>query len=477
MQGVVPMECDGDNSQDRIHHKKRDKGSSAQPLSSFSTAQTATTTTTTSVLLSHLELLGQDTLNCIMSYMYLDELAVLALVSHRLHRSISDTTHLYMCDSPMSRSSVRTQQPSQVSSSSSSSLSTHSSSSSSQQRSERRMAVPESHMSEKGLRKLLQRFQSLNVLHLHGLAAVGDNLFSILNQSPTAGKLHRISLHGCCLSYWCPTKLELENLTHVTISGGSIRVDFGSFIASSSSQLKALSIGQCSSLRDDKVSDMSHKLQHQLEELSLHQCLRVKKPVLQFSKLTRLNLMGCFALADMPRFDCPSLETLVLSFCFQLDGRIIQNVVDSLHNIRNLSLVKCPGMTRLRLQNYRHLETLNVSLSNNLQRLDLSGCHKLKVLEVSTYCYYRVFVVLYRLFYLALWSLCRRSALPNSTTTAHGTVFSVLFPILLTFMILQIYIYLHHTHRRHHVHHSNRCQYYNPTPLSPSTYPCCHYDS
>lgn len=308
-----------------------------------------------------LEEVAPDVMKNVFSYLFLDELDILSLVSKRINEGVAGADHLHM-----NQSIIRT-----------SNGSSH-----------------EAHITEAGMRKLLQRYDSLNVLHLHGLAAVGDNLFSILNESPSARTLHQISLHGCCLSYWCPTSLQLQHLTHVTITGGSIRVAFGSFITSSL-KLQSLTIGQCSSLQDENVKDITSRLRSTLETLSLHQCLRVKKPVLQFDKLTSLNLMGCFALSDLPNFHCPALKSLALSFCFRLDGGLIQRIVDSLPEIEHLTLVKCPLLRELKIFSDT-LQTLNVSLSNNLeilalctpglQTLEATSCTSLRSFQLDSKC-------------------------------------------------------------------------------------------
>lgn len=295
-----------------------------------------------------LEELPLDLIKTIFAFLFLDEFDVLSLVSKRTNEAVSWANQLTM-------------QPSRVQ--------------------EREGVSIEAHVSEAGMRKLLQRYKSLNILHLHGLAAVGDNLFSILNESPSAQTLHRISLHGCCLSYWCPTSLQLQQLTHITIMGGSIRVAFGSLITSSRC-LKSLAIGHCSSLRDDNVADVTNRLRDTLESLSLSQCLRVRKPILQFDHLKSLSLMGCFSLCDLPDFHCPALTTLCLSFCFRLEGELIQRIIDSLPEIKYLALVKCPRLNGLHIVSDT-LTTLNVSLSNNLHTLSLS-CNCLETLEATS---------------------------------------------------------------------------------------------
>jgi hypothetical protein len=227
----------------------------------------------------------------------------------------------------------------------------------------------------------LGRFQCLNVLHLQGLGEVGDDVLNILNESPAASTITQISLHGCALSYWCNQALRLENLRHATITGGSIRARICS-ILQHSPQLQSLSIGQCSALRDDTVAEMVHLLHGRLQRLTLHQCLRVQNPILQFPRLTHLSLVGCFGLSSLPQFACPNLLVLDLSFCVRLDGpHIGQLVKDQLPHLEELVLVKCAAVQTLHLSSIT-LRRLNVSFCNHLTELRIS-VPALRLFEVS----------------------------------------------------------------------------------------------
>ena len=295
---------------------------------------------------SWIENLPPDTSKQILSYLFLDDLDTLSIASKRIHEIVGEADHLFMDEHARFSSSKLLLQP--------------------------------SYLTETGMRKLLQRYKSLIVLKLYGLAGVGDSLIPILNESPSAQSLHQVSLHGCSLSYWCQTKLTLQHLTDITIMGGSIRVSFESFIASSLN-LRSLTIGQCSSLRDEDIEGVTNQLKNTLESLSLHQCLRIKKPILQVEKLIRLNLTGCFSLCDLADFTCPFLKDLDLSFCFSLDGEVIQRVVDSLVAVEHLTLLKCPRLHQLRILSGT-LQSIFVSLSTNLHTLSLC-CPSLRKLE------------------------------------------------------------------------------------------------
>jgi hypothetical protein len=361
---------------------------------------------------SLLENLPPDLIRSILSYLYFEDLDSIQFVSHCMNNAIRWVHHVYMteqslrtiwqrnqntkalegttsllqCHSPTWHLTLPPQQP-------------HPSQILPKRLETPTFACDSRNMTPSGFRSFLRRYDSLNVLHLYGLACVGDELFSILNESPSAKTLQRIELHGCCLSYWCRTSLELTNLTHLTIMGGSIRVSLGSFLwtcantkddkdddglykKNPTSRLKSLAIGQCSSLRDECVREICHQLESTLESLSLHQCLRIKNPAIQVSKLHSLQLMGCFALSDLPMFHCPLLTSLSLSFCFRLEGDVIQTVVDSLHFLENLILLKCPRLVRLQISSST-LRTLNVSLCNELHTLRLN-CPKLDTLDTSS---------------------------------------------------------------------------------------------
>jgi hypothetical protein len=313
-----------------------------------------------------LESLPNDTLNAVFSFLFYHELQACSVASRRMNEAVSKTTHLYMSSSRDEHSFGR-----------SLALET---------------TLTEAHVTCCQLRNLLRRYDSLNVMHLHGLAGVGDDLFRILNESPTAGKLRDLSLNGCRLSYWCQTSLNLHSLRKFAITGGGIRVAFlnASFFQAFP-DLESLTIGQCSTLQDENVADMARL--SSLQALALHQCLRVKKPVLQLDSLTSLDLTGCFSLQDLPDFHCPSLRSLILSFCFQLSQETIQRILQNLEgSLERVALIKCPLVRRLELHSST-LQSLNVSLNNNLEQVILV-CPNLQELEtVSCTCLHSVHIM------------------------------------------------------------------------------------
>jgi hypothetical protein len=308
-----------------------------------------------------IENISTDATNVLLSFLNFDDYLSLSLVSKQFNRAISRASHLVM-EEPCASGKVTDYSNSCMAD---------------------RHRGGTTRFDQNSLRQLLVRYQSINVLHLSGLAAVGDDLFSILNEAPAASKITSLSLHTPSLSYWCPNSLELSNLRELNISGGVIRAALGKLLGAAtdgvSSNLQILSIKQCPSLRDEHVTDMVRRLDGTLTSLSLHQCLRVKKPVLRLGKLQHLSLMGCFALSDLPKFSCPALLSLDLSFCFRLSTDRIQRIVESIPALEELTLIKCPSLNTLALRS-GSLRVLNVNFCNSLVTLKLT-CPRLERLE------------------------------------------------------------------------------------------------
>jgi hypothetical protein len=310
-----------------------------------------------------IESISTDVMNVLLSFLNFDDYLSLSLVSKPFNRAISKASHLVM-EEPSEC------QQGKVTDYSNSCMAD-------------RHCGETIRFDQDSLRQLLLRYQSINVLHLSGLAAVGDDLFSILNEAPAASRITSLSLHTISLSYWCPNALELSNLRELNISGGVIRAALGKLLGAAtdgvSSNLQILSIKRCPSLRDEHVTDMVRRLDGTLTSLSLHQCLRVKKPVLRLEQLQHLSLMGCFALSDLPKFSCPALLSLDLSFCFRLSTDRIQRIVASIPALQELTLIKCPSLHTLAVKS-KTLKVLNVNFCNALVTLKLT-CPKLERLD------------------------------------------------------------------------------------------------
>ena len=235
-------------------------------------------------------------------------------------------------------------------------------------------------LDERTLGRLLERYTHLTELHLAGLARVGDALFRMINQAPSASTLHSLTLNGAALTYWCPDVLQLPKLRRLRISGGSMRASMA-ILFSRTTELESLSIAQCSTLRDDQLQTILEPLSDSLKELNIQQCLRIRRPRIQMRYLERLSLMGCFALTELPEIAAPFLREINLSFCFRLNTNGIQTTVNRLPCLETLTLVKCPLLETLDLCRMPHLRLLNVNYCNMLSWLRVTDCQSLSVLE------------------------------------------------------------------------------------------------
>lgn len=318
----------------------------------FSGENNVTATKEVDRKLSLLGMLPCDAMNVILSFLTLDDFEQLSAVSKRMNEAVSFSSHLNMSGSTFL----------------------------SVLHSTRKRLVPSTKIPQDDLRQLLERFKNLNIVHLQGLASVGDDLVSIINEYSAASSLTTISLHGCSLSYWCAQSFQLKHLQHVALSSCSIRVPIYSLLKHSP-KLKSLSIAQCSALKDDDLFDIQLLLHKSLQSLTLKQCIRINRPVLQFPSLSRLNMVGCFGLASLNGFLCPNLRYLNLSFCMRLTGEQIEQLVARIPNLEELVMMKCSGVCSFTLSS-RHLQSLNVSFCHNLRELRMD-CPSLRELEVS----------------------------------------------------------------------------------------------
>ena len=424
--------------------------------------------------LSLFECLPTDDMNVVLSFLTYYEFRCLAILSKRMNDAVAHTSNLHvnaMSSSSSSVSSVSFAVPNR---------STSSTQDASQHRHERQSPAPvmahgqlrtlatKQSQSKDDLRMLLNKYQSLNVLELQSgclVGGIGDDIVTILNESPSSNTLTSLSLYGCSLSYWCTESFHLPNLQHLTLCGGSIRCTRIDLILQSSIQnLRSLSIGQCSSLRDDTIEQlvqlfrshnhrglndtvvaaarshltlpMDHNSrsfsnknignghnritasgmsqiryspisvpgghsqqvegesqynpsapQQQLQQLSLQQCIRIQSPVFDFPSLTHLSLVGCFSLRSLPKFKCPNLQLLDVSFCIRLTSDVIEQAIlqsspssSSCPKLHSLIMVKCTGITKLSF-NSQSLQHLNISYCNKLTELQMD-CPSLQHLEV-----------------------------------------------------------------------------------------------
>jgi len=274
-----------------------------------------------------------DAMNVLLSFLTLPDYRNLSLSSHKLSQAVSKASHIRMPTAPL-------------------------------------------RLGADAVQSLLKRFGSLRVLELDGIASIGDKIFPLLNQSAAASTLQSLCLHGVSLTYWCTDGLHLEHLQQLTVAGGSVRVALPAFLKKL--PLESLTLSQCSSLRDTQLSEIQTTVGTTLKTLNLHQCIRLNHPTLNFAQLERLSLMGSFSLLDLPQLNCPNLLYLDLSFCFRINSTTVEDALKRLPQLRELALVKCPGLHSLTIVHSR-LTSINVMWSNALHTLRIKCPHLLKL--------------------------------------------------------------------------------------------------
>ena len=335
----------------------------------------------TSLLLSNLP---NDAIDLVLSCLTLQDFARLSMLSKHLYQSVSLATHLHM--SGNSRALVDRR--------------THPELPNNEEQGRKNHIV----LPQDNLKLLLGRYNNLTSLHLERLAPIGDDLLTILNESPAASTLTSVSLNGCALSCWCVQSLHLPNLQHINLSGGSIRARISSLLKHSTNNLKSLGVTLCSRLRDVDVFDIGNLLYHtDLESLTLNQCIKLRRPTIEFPTLHRLNLVGCLGLSDLNRISCTRIVHLNLSFCIRLSGEQIERFLDRLPFLEELVAMRCSSVVSLKL-NSKMLKRLNLNFCHELTELRLR-CPSLVKLEVRKDCSCRPFFVF---FFLLLQAIVTR---------------------------------------------------------------------
>jgi hypothetical protein len=311
-----------------------------------------------------LDVLPRDALDVILSFLELDSYVILRPLSKQLRESVRNASHLRFPESDVLNGGFR----------------------------KRFVNFSSYRPSSTSLTKLLHNFASLTELHLNTVHVLGDDLVAVLNAAPAALTIETMSIADPNLTYWCTDPLAFPRLRNLRFARGSIRSSL-SLLLRETRNLKCLIFEHCCPIRDDQVRAVASLLGDSLVDLKLLQCLRLQSPVLRFSKLTRLSLMGCYHLEKLPEFACPALRYLNLSFIFRLTSAQVQTVLASLPCLRELIMTKCPSLSNLSVVS-SSLEILDVQFCNNLhalrlrcprlRQLDTHGCDGIQTLIVAT---------------------------------------------------------------------------------------------
>ena len=283
-------------------------------------------------LATRLEDLPGDTFNNVLLFLFLEDLYELSFVSQRMNTAVSTTSHLFSRWKPGRRALT---------------------------------------FSPEGFQRLMVRFQGLSVLHLSNLGFLGDDLFTILNESAAASSLCEIVIRDCHSREWRPVLLDMPNLTRISISGLFSEFD----LVTSSPCLRWLEIRDLNSFTDQNFHDLLRN-HPSIECLTLENALGISKPILKSGRLENLSIRDCSILCELPNLSCPRLRSLHVSLRKSsatgsppFTGNKIMEAVESLPSLEDLQL------------SFFRMTNLSIH-SPSLKTLDLHVCDVLESIEL-----------------------------------------------------------------------------------------------
>lgn len=259
--------------------------------------------------------------------------------------------------------------------------------------------------SPEGLRRLMGRFHHLEVLHMSGLASVGDDLFAILNQSPATSSLRDVKLFDFAVRRRVPVLLDIPHLTSVKISG---ELTNWCDSLTSSNWLKCLTIRD-RHLKDYDLEELLRchpRLEHLTVELE--SASRLSSPMIKSESLESLTIKGCSGPLGFPDPCCPRLRCLDLRstshvvFSHESDEENkLDEFIQSFPSLENLTLdinVKSCAITSLTLKSvllvncFRmksielicpNLERLKTPINRFLQKIHIVSKRHVKEINAS----------------------------------------------------------------------------------------------
>ncbi len=281
-------------------------------------------------------------------------------------------------------------------------------------------------ITERNLFHLLQRFQSLRTLKLHNFTCVesmpssstatatttrsrsspspvDNNIFQIINSSPSAFTLTHIEIHNIRLIQNNHT-LSLPNHQnqnlHTLILSGMIFSHYDPVIqsilsgCSNDSNLTKFELNGLRSVTDTNIQHMnkfflqnSSKINH----VSLQNCSKLTSPYIQSSTLRYLNLSQCPLLSDLRHIKCEQLQIIDVSSCHLINDESVHCLLVNCPMLEEVMLTTCSCLNGLNIKS-RRLKKLNLNLCINLKSVNVD-CENMTHLEVCRINY--IFVCIF----------------------------------------------------------------------------------
>ena len=251
------------------------------------------------------------------------------------------------------------------------------------------------------LQHIVNRFHNIRYLALYGLSDLSDSFLPIINHCPSASNLVSIELHDCRIilhnnnnqqhprqhsrqHHHHQFKLHQNNkrLQHVSITG-TIFAPYTTFLESFVvSSLQYLEFSGCHNLHDEDVLSIFKHTSRTLKELHLSNNCNLIHPNIKSDILTTLDFKQCQNLQSLPSLYCPNLLHLNLSFCTSLNDVALHQIVSSSSSslltlyLKGCKQLKQPNFTSPRCQ---QLQTLDISLCSQITQMEIFSPHLLSL--------------------------------------------------------------------------------------------------
>lgn len=272
-------------------------------------------------------------------------------------------------------------------------------------------------MTKQKLKRILVRFPNATTIKLHHLSRMGNSFLHVFNHASFHRHLTHVEFHNVhmmdniTLSSSSKLMLQFQYLEHVELHG-TIFSTYAStlqYLISSSPYLKVLKLSGCRQLYDEDILDIIQRVQYdthsnkrlvpqdhsqsQLQVVSIDNASKLIAPKIQSDTIHTLDLDKCIQLKFLTGIQCRNLHKIDLSYCSSIGNGQVEALICHSPYIKHLMLKACTGISNLIVYS-TSLKVIDVSLCTMLTNLildcivleicELGMCMKLKELYVQS---------------------------------------------------------------------------------------------
>lgn len=274
-------------------------------------------------------------------------------------------------------------------------------------------------MTEEKLKRILSRFQNATTIKLHHLSRMGISFLHVLNHATFHRPLTHVEFHHVHMmdSMVIPSSIsqqqqqnlqrQFQHLQHVELHG-TIFSTYSStlqYLTSSSPYLKTLKLSGCRQLYDEDILDIMQRVQSQqpqqhydyphtrsklypqdppssqLQVVSFDNASKLIAPKIQSDTIHTLDLHQCIQLKTLIGIQCKNLLKMDLSYCSSIGNGQVEALIRHSPYIQHLILKACTGISNLIVYS-TSLKDIDVSMCTMLSNLTLD-CKSLELCEVG----------------------------------------------------------------------------------------------